>query len=172
MAIVATLVVGSNNATSKGSFSSPLSTSADRKRFLTLHRSAAAIIIGRESARVEDYRATQVPIFVFTRAATKLALPHPMMEQIKVEDDLAKLSRSIESRFKGEIIVEAGIGLLQAMVTVGAIDRLALSISPIEGDGHFVVLEDLLSHFTIEADDEIEGTRLLECRYDGDSTNG
>ena len=171
MAMIATLVVGSNNATSKGGLSAPLSTIADRARFLTLHRSAAAIIIGKESALVEDYRATTVPIFVFSRAAVKLKLPHPKMELITVGDDLSTVSRSIESRFKGDVIIEAGIGLLRAMVAVGAIDHLGLSISPIEGDGHFVDVEDLLNDFLVEEEREVDGTRLLECRYNRDSSN-
>ncbi len=172
MALIATLVVGSNNATSKGGLSAPLSTIADRARFLTLHRSAAAIIIGKESALVEDYRATTVPIFVFSRATEKLKFPHPMMEQVTVSDDLALISHSIASRFKGDVIIEAGIGLLRAMVAVGAIDHLALSFSPIDGDGHFLDVEDLLKDFSVEAEREVDGTRLLECRYNRDSSNG
>ena len=171
MALIATLVVGANNATSKGGHSAPLSTPADRKRFLALHRSAPAIITGRESALVEDYRATKVPIFIFTRGSEKLTLPHPMMEQITVGDDLAKISRSIASRFEGDVIIESGVKLLKALISAGAVDRLSLSISPIEGDGHFVNLDDLLNDFTIEETLEVEGTRLLECRYNRDSSN-
>lgn len=171
MALIATLVVGSNSATTLRGLSAPLSTPADRRRFLRIHRSAAAIIIGRESAAVEDYRSTTVPIFVFTRAAEKLTLPHPMMEQIMVGDDLATLSRAIESQFDGDVVVEAGVGLLQAMVDVGAIDHLALSLSPIAGDSHFVDVSDLLKNFSVEEEYEVEGTRLLECRYNSDSSN-
>ena len=171
MALIATLVVGSNNATSKGGLSAPLSTPADRGSFLALHRSAAAIIIGKVSALVEDYRKTQVPIFVLTRQQEGVELPHPMMEQITVGDDLAATCRSIDARFDGDVVVEAGIGLLQAMVSVGAIDHLELTISPIEGDGHFVNLDDLLSDFTIEETLEVEGTRLLKCRYNRNSSD-
>ena len=171
MALIATLVVGANNASSKGGLSAPLSTPADRSRFLALHRSAAAIIIGRESALVEDYRKTQVPIFVLTRHHEGVKLPHPMMEQITVGDDLAKISRSIASRFEGDVIIESGVKLLKALISAGAVDRLSLSISPIEGDGHFVNLDDLLSYFTIEEELEVEGTRLLECRYNCHSSN-
>ncbi len=171
MALIATLVVGSNNATSKSGLSAPLSTPADRSRFLALHRSAAAIIIGKESALAEDYRKTQVPIFVLTRQQEGVKLPHPMMEQITVGDDLALLSRSIASRFEGDVIIESGIKLLSALINAGAVERLSLSISPIEGDGHFVNLDDLLNDFTIEETLEVEGTRLLECRYNRDSSN-
>lgn len=171
MTLIATLVVGSNNATSKGGLSAPLSTPADRGSFLTLHRSAAAIIIGKASALIEDYRKTQVPIFVLTRQQESMMLPHPMMEQVVIGHDLAATCRSIDARFDGDVIVEAGIGLLQAMVSVGAVDRLELSITPIDGDGHFLELKDFLSHFFIEDERVIEGTRLLQCRYNRDSSN-
>jgi riboflavin biosynthesis pyrimidine reductase len=171
MALIATLVVGANNATSKAGLSAPLSTPADRTRFLALHRSAAAIIIGKESAVVEDYRTTQVPIFVLSRQHEGVELPHPMMELVTVDDDLATISRSIASQFDGDVIIEAGIKLLKALISAGAVDHLALSISPIEGNGHFVNLDELLSGFSIEKEDEIEGTRLLECRYNRDPSN-
>ena len=171
MALIATLVVGSNNATSKGGQSAPLSTPADRARFLELHRSAAAIITGRKSALVEDYSKTSVPIFVFTRQQEKLAFPHPMMEQITVNENLLEITRGIESRFVGNVIIESGVELLQDLIEVGAADRLALTISPIEGDGDFIDLAKLLANFSIEKEVEVDGTRLLQCRNHSNSAN-
>lgn len=164
MALIATLVVGSNNATSRGGQSTPLSTPADRARFLQLHRSAAAIITGRKSALVEDYSKTSVPIFVFTQKREQLSLAHPMMEQITVVENLNEVTREIQSRFQGDVLIESGVKLLQSLIEVGAVDLLALTISPIEGDGDFINIENLLSHFSIEKEVEIDGTRLLECR--------
>lgn len=164
MALIATLVVGSNNATSRGGQSTPLSTPTDRARFLQLHRSAAAIITGRKSALVEDYAKTSVPIFVFTQKREKLTFTHPMMEQITVVENLNEVTREIESRFQGDVLIESGIELLQALIEVGVVDLLALTISPNEGDGDFIDLAKLLSQFSIEKDVEIDGTRLLECR--------
>lgn len=171
MALIATLVVGSNNATSKGGQSSPLSTPADRSRFLALHRSASAIITGRKSATVEDYSQTRVPIFVFTRDSEKLDLPHPTMKQVTVHKNLAEMVRGIAERFDGDLIIESGVALLQPLIEVGAVDRLALSISPVTGDGDFIDVENLLSHFSIEKEVSIDGTRLLECRYNGNSAH-
>ena len=171
MALIATLVVGSNNATSKGGQSSPLSTPADRSRFLALHRSGSAIITGRKSAKVEDYSQTQVPIFVFTRDSGTLDLPHPLMEQITVSKNLAEEVRRIAERFDGDVIIESGVALLQPLIEIGAVDQLALSISPVTGDGDFIDVAKLLTHFSIEKEESIDGTRLLECRYNGNSTH-
>lgn len=171
MALIATLVVGSNNATSSGGQSSPLSTPADRSRFLALHRSGSAIITGRKSAKVEDYSQTQVPIFVFTRDSEKLDLPHPMMEQVTVGQNLTEMVRGIAERFDGDLIIESGVALLQPLIEVGAVDRLALSISPVTGDGDFIDVEKLLSHFSIEKEESVDGTRLLECRYNGNTAH-
>jgi riboflavin biosynthesis pyrimidine reductase len=171
MTLIATLVVGSNNATSKGGQSSPLSTPADRRRFLALHRRASAIITGSKSARVEDYSQTRVPIFVFTRNSAKLDLPHPMMEQVTVSQNLAEEVRRIAERVTGDVIIESGVALLLPLIEVGAVDQLALSISPVAGDGDFIDVAKLLSHFSVVKDDTIDGTRLLECRYNGNSTH-
>lgn len=171
MALIATLAVGANNATTLGGNSREISTPADRTRFLALHRSAGAIITGKESAAVEDYSKTHVPIFVFSRRAEKLIFEYPTMQQITVDRDLLEISRRIDQRISGDIVVEAGPRLLTALVEVGAVDFLQLSITPIEGDGNFINTELLLSRFEIESEEKESGTRLLQCRYNGDTTN-
>lgn len=172
MTVIASLLIGSNGATSLGGQSSPLSTPADRARFLTRHHSAGAFIIGKQSAAIESYAQTAVPIFIFTRTLEKLELAHPMMQQITVDRDLAEITRRIDLRIDGPIVVEAGVALLTALIKEGVIDLLELSISPIAGDGNFIDIEELLSHFTIESDETVDATRLLQCRYKGNSTNG
>lgn len=175
MALIATLVVGANQATSKGGLSAPLSTGPDRQRFLALHRSAGAIIIGKESAAAEDYSQTKVPIYLFTRSEAVITLPHPLMEQVVISPsqggELARCAREIDSRTTGDVVVEAGAQLLKALVEVGAVDFLHLSRSPIEGDGDFLDLNRLLSYFEIESERDEAGTALLQCRYKGDATN-
>jgi riboflavin biosynthesis pyrimidine reductase len=172
MALIASLAVGANNATTLGGRSRELSTPADRVRFLALHRSAGAIITGKESAAIEEYSKTEIPIFVFSRKPEKLIFQHPTMQQINVDRDLLEISRRIDQHISGEIVIEAGPGLLMAMVEVGAVDFLQLSITPIEGDGNFIDLNHLFSYFEIENEDIQSGTRLLQCRYNGNATNG
>jgi riboflavin biosynthesis pyrimidine reductase len=171
MAIIASLVIGVNGATTLGGQSAPLSTTADRQRFLNRHRSAAAIIVGRNSAAIEDYRKTQVPIYVLSRSQESLLLPHPMMEQVRVDGDLTKFVRTIAEKCDGDLVIESGIALLLPLIDSGVVDLLELSISPIAGDGNFIHLEDILAHFSLVSEVEIDGTRLLECRNESDSPN-
>jgi riboflavin biosynthesis pyrimidine reductase len=171
MAIIATLVVGANGATTLGGSSRELSSAPDRARFLALHRSADAIITGKRSANSEDYSMTKVPIFIFSRDSQQLSFNHPTMQQVKINGNLAEVSRQIERNTSGQIVVEAGPELLTAMIAESAVDLLQLSISPINGDGDFIDVENLLSKFTIEREEELAGTRLLQCRYNGYATN-
>ncbi len=171
MAVIASLVIGSNGATSMGGISAPLSTPADRERFLQRHRSAAAFIIGKNSAALESYRATRVPIFVFSRYTTPLTFAHPMMQQVTVDRNLLEITRIIDHRIDGEIVVEAGASLLMAMAKSGAIDLIELSRTPILGDGGFIDVDELLADFETISEREVDGTRLLECRYQGNSAN-
>jgi riboflavin biosynthesis pyrimidine reductase len=169
MAVIASFLLGANDASSLAGKSAPLSTPADRSRFLARHRSASAFIIGKESASVESYEKTAKPIFVFTRSTQVLTFAHPMMQQVTIDRDLAEVTRGIADRIEGDIVVEAGGHLLLAMIAAGVIDCLELTISPINGDGHFIERDQLLENFEITTDKEIDGTRLLQCRYKGDS---
>lgn len=172
MAVIASLVVGANQATSLGGLSAGLSTPEDRARFLHRHRSAAAFIIGKVSAASESYRKSHVPIFIYSRNSAPLKFTHPMMQQVTVNRNLLEITQLIDHRIPGDIVVEAGASLLLALVEVGAIEVLELSITNINGDGNFIDLDFLLSQFVIEEDETINETRLLKCRYQRNSTNG
>jgi riboflavin biosynthesis pyrimidine reductase len=172
MPVIATLVVGSNFATSKEGSSLPLSTMEDRRRFLALHRRASAIITGRESAARENYQRTSVPIYIFTRSSAPLTLPYNNMRQVTIADDLRVRVIEIAHRHSGDIVIEAGIELLLALTRVGAIDELELSFTPITGDSHYLDIDEIFSLFEIVDEQEINATRLLKCRYKGDTSNG
>jgi dihydrofolate reductase len=172
MAIIASLVVGRNGATSLGGISQPLSTPSDRQRFLKRHRSAAAFIIGRKSAAIESYISTQVPIFVFTRNSELLNLPHPSMVQVLVShENLGQRTLEIKEEISGDIVIEAGVSLLTALIASGVVDELELSISPIDGDGDFVDVNAFIRNFDCSEVIANDGTRLLQCRYKGDSAD-
>lgn len=171
MALIASLVVGANMATAAGGNSQKLSTPPDRARFLALHRSARAIITGKQSAASEDYSLTEVPIFVLTRSPEPLHLPNPHMQQIHIDDNLREVVKEITLGIDRDIVVEAGPQLLRALVDSGLVEILQLSLSPINGDERFIDVESLLKNFSIESDETIDGTRLLQCRYRRDSAN-
>lgn len=164
MAVIASFLIGRNGASTLGGISSPLSTPVDRQRFLARHRTAGAFIIGKKSATSESYEKSSQPIFVFTRTKEKLELPHPLMQQITLRNDLSEIVRLLDQRIDGDIVVEAGGTLLLAIAETGVIDELELTISPIDGDGDFVSVEVLLQHFTNVEEEVIDGTRLLKCR--------
>ena len=172
MAVIASLVVGANHATSKDGSSRALSTPADRERFLRRHRGASAFIIGKKSAASESYRAARVPIFVVSRSSTPLHFTHPLMQQVTVERHLGELTRGIDHRIEGNIVVEAGPTLLMALVEEGVIDFLELTLSPVSGDDNFIDIDRLMKTFSVESEEEVDGTRLLSCRYQSDSSNG
>lgn len=171
MTVIASLVVGSNGATSLDGLSRGLSTEADRARFLQRHRSAAAFIIGKKSALVENYGQSNVPIFIFTRSSQKIELAPPMMQQVTVDRNLREITQLIDLRISGDIVVEAGAQLLGALIDAQVIEILELSISPIAGDGGFIDLDALLSKFEIIDEEVIDETRLLKCRYNRYSTD-
>ena len=172
MALIASLVVGSNGATSLNGKSSPLSTPSDRARFIERHRGAAAFIIGKQSALIESYASTQVPIFVYSRNSNVLTFPHPLMEQVTVNrGDLGEITRKIDQRIEGDVVIEAGASLLTALIQEGVVDFLEISISPIEGDGNFIEIDDILKNFECSEEIAGDGTRLLQCRYQRNSTD-
>jgi hypothetical protein len=167
MSVIATLNVGANGATSLAGSSIGISTSADRERFLTLHRRAGAHITGRVSAASEMYSSTKIPLVVLSR--TSMSEIREGFEIVNTSAGLQSAMREITTRFPSPIVVEAGPNLLTALVNQGCIEEIELSISPISGDGNFIDYAELLTHFTIAYDEIVDGTRLLHGRYNGDS---
>jgi riboflavin biosynthesis pyrimidine reductase len=93
------------------------------------------------------------------------------MQQILIDDNLREVIKELKLGIDGDIVVEAGPQLLRALVDSGLVEILQLSLSPINGDEHFIDVESFLKNFSIESDESIDGTRLLQCRYRGDSAN-
>ena len=167
MSVIATLNVGANGATTLAGTSAGISTAADRERFLKLHRRAGLHIAGANSAASELYSSTKIPLVILARS-TQSNISHGR-EIINTSDGLKSVMREIKARFPAPIVVEAGPTLLTALVNEGCIDEIELSFSPILGDGNFINHIELLSQFTITVDENIDGTRLLHGRYNGDS---
>jgi riboflavin biosynthesis pyrimidine reductase len=77
--------------------------------------------------------------------------------------------RDVASRFASPIVVEAGATLFMELLKNGCIEELQLSIVPLEGDSHFIDLDEVLSYLEITDDQIVDGTRLLKCSYTGSS---
>ena len=168
MSVIATLNVGRNGATSKNGSSEGLSSAADRQRFLALHRSAGSFLVGRNSYSAERYSSTSTPILILSKSGLPIA-GAPENVRIIATPSLMESAREIYKKGTHPIIVEAGVALLIPLIDSGCIEELELSISPIDGDAHFIDVEAILSHFEIIEDYLVDGTRLLKCRYQGDS---
>ena len=168
MSVIATLNVGRNGATSKDGSSEAISTPADRQRFLALHRSAGTYLLGRNSYLAERYSSPNTQIFILSKSNLPIASA-PENVTIIAAPSLIESAREIYKKGTHPIVVEAGISLLIPLIESGCIEELELSISPIDGDAHFIDVQTILSHFQIIEDTHIDGTRLLKCRYQGDS---
>ena len=167
MSVIATLNVGANGATSLGGSSTPLSTAADRQRFLALHRRAGAYVVGRNSAASELYTSSEIPLLILSRSAVDQRAQG--QEFIDTSEGLQSAMREIKAKYPAPIVVEAGPTLLTSLVSQGCIEELELTLSPISGDGNFINVVELIAQFTIISDEPIDGTRLLHGRYNGNS---
>ena len=171
MSVTASLVVGCDGSTSKNGNSRELSTDEDRQRFLALHRCAGSIIIGTRTALSDPYQKTAAPVYLFTRSAAREILVPSITMVTPSDDDLVKAVHDIEANTLGDVLVEAGPTLLTKLITLGLIEKLSLSITPIAGGENHIDIDALLKNFEILSDVTKEGTRLLECRYQGDSSD-
>lgn len=165
MSVIATLVIGSNGATALGGASTALSTSADRQRFLALHRSAGAYITGRNSFSAESYANSSAPVLILSRT------PEPVLGATVIDSSqgLPSAMRDVTTRFASPIVVEAGATLFMELLKTGCIEECELTIVPIDGDSHFIDLDEVLGNLKIANDHMVDGTRLLKCRYKSSS---
>jgi riboflavin biosynthesis pyrimidine reductase len=171
MSVIATLVVGCDGSTTRDGSSRGLSTPPDRRRFLITHRSAGAIVIGPQTAEADPYLAKHCPVYVLSRRDT-LELPVGLTHLHTPDNSaLIQAMQKIRNENPDPIVVESGAHLLTKLVNLGLIDVLQLSISPLAGDSKKIEIHQLLDSFNIIEDVDENGTRLLECRYKGDTTD-
>jgi dihydrofolate reductase len=170
MSVIATINVGANGATSLHGSSRALSTPVDRAAFLALHRSAGSYLLGYRSFIAEQYSPCQTPIIILTRKDREVA-DRDDVTLFKVESDLKSSIAIIKEKFPKPILVEAGVTLLTELIGAGCIEELYLNSTPIDGDDHFVDIEELLQDFEIISEESKDGTTLRKCRYKADSAH-
>ena len=69
------LVIGADGSLVKKGSSREISSTADRQRFLALRRGFDAIVIGGQTARMEPYERTPIPLIILSRSLAKHANP-------------------------------------------------------------------------------------------------
>jgi riboflavin biosynthesis pyrimidine reductase len=146
--VIASLVVGSNGATSLAGRSKGLRTPEDRERFLALRRSAdlGAIVVGSATAAVEPYQQTPHPLFIYKRASGVSP---------------AEFLRELRGKISGAILCEGGVTFIHQLLEDDALDLLHLTRAPIAGDGHFLNFSLITKRMSLISR-EVEGETTFE----------
>lgn len=134
--VTLSLVVNSRGSFMREGSSRALSSDRDRTRFLERRRKADAILIGGNTARVEPYEKTPVPLIIVSRSMTSAKNP------------------------------KAQIWNCSPKMAVGKARELYGNALHIEGGPHFFhpILEDIMSIFLTITDDTYESDDLFDWR--------
>lgn len=161
MSVTVTLVTGADGSTTKGGNSAGVSSQADRSKFLQRRREADCILIGGATARSEPYQRTPVPVVVLSRG-----LVNPLANNRLAHCwNLAPAAAIIKARklFGPEIHVEAGVKIINELLSQELVDKLELSITEISGGEDLIDIKDLLSHFTQQVQTQVGNTRFISA---------
>jgi len=156
MSVVATLVVGQDGSTSLNGRSAGVSSTSDRATFLQRRREVDVIIIGGNTARVEPYNKTPVPLVVISRSLVNPVQGNHLALMWNCSP--ADAVHRAQTLFGEKILIEGGISMINELIQVNAIDQLELSVTPIIGGDNKIDWKELLSQFKHYSSKEIEGT--------------
>ena len=143
--LLASLVVGSNGATSLHGSSRELRTLEDRERFLALRNSnrVGAIVVGSATADAEPYQKTPHLLYIYQRSSG-----------LTPKELIAKVRREIS----GAILCEGGITLIHHLLREDLIDEFQLTHAPIPGDNHYLDRALLASKLSLSESELKAGT--------------
>ena len=162
MAVFASLVVGSDGSTAKGGNSRGITSGVDRTAFLARRRSADFLLIGGETARVEPYHRTPVPVVISSRSMINSLADNRLAHwwNLSPADALAKGVK----RFGENVLVESGPTIIDNLILNQALDGIYLSITSVTGGENQIDIAALLGNFDEIDRQEVEGTQFIEAR--------
>ena len=154
MAIAANLVIGVDGSTSFNGKSAKLSSDEDRRRFHEIRKGADVIIIGGNTARVEPYADTPIPLVVISRSKSIHEISNNSKAEILNMDPNAALKESV-AKYGENVLIEGGPNLLMELLPL--IEELNITITDRSGDGQIMSFDGLTRDFIMESMDKIQG---------------
>lgn len=162
MAVFASLVVGIDGSTAKGGNSRGITSGVDRTAFLARRRSADFLLIGGETARLEPYHRTPVPVVISSRSMINSLADNRLAHwwNLSPTDALAKGMK----KFGENVLVESGPSIIDELLLNKVLDGIYLSITSITGGENPIDIAALLGNFVEIDRQKIEGTQFIEAR--------
>jgi riboflavin biosynthesis pyrimidine reductase len=162
MAVFASLVVGTDGSTAKGGNSRGITSGVDRTAFLARRRSADFLLIGGETARVEPYHRTPVPVVISSRSMINSLADNRLAHWWNLSPADA-LEKGIK-KFGENVLVESGPTIIDNLILNQALDGIYLSITSVTGGENQIDIAALLGNFDEIDRQEVEGTQFIEAR--------
>ena len=162
MAVFASLVVGADGSTAKGGNSRGITSGVDRTAFLTRRRSADFLLIGGETARVEPYHRTPVPVVVASRSMINSLADNRLAHWWNLSPTEALVKGM--KKFGENVLVESGPSIIDELLLNKVIDGIYLSITSITGGENPIDIAALLGNFVEIDRQEVDGTQFIEAR--------
>lgn len=162
MAVFASLVVGTDGSTAKGGNSRGITSGVDRTAFLARRRSADFLLIGGETARLEPYHRTPVPVVISSRSMINSLADNRLAHwwNLSPTDALAKGMK----KFGENVLVESGPSIIDELLLNKVLDGIYLSITSITGGENPIDIAALLGNFVEIDRQEVDGTQFIEAR--------
>ena len=153
----ANLVVGSNGTTTFNRNSRALSSHLDRKRFHEIRKQAELILIGGQTARIEPYSKTPVPLVVVTRTPGNIgsAAKNPIHRTMN-SSPIEAVATLIEAGYKS-ILIEGGVNFLRELIRQQVLDGLYVTHANAEGSEDHFDLELLTSDYAVQSIEDSDG---------------
>ena len=162
MAVFASLVVGSDGSTAKGGNSRGITSGVDRTAFLARRRSADFLLIGGETARVEPYHRTPVPVVISSRSMINSLADNRLAHWWNLSPTEA-LAKGIK-KFGDNVLVESGPSIIDELLLNKVLDGIYLSITSVIGGENPIDIAALLANFVDIERQEVDGTQFIKAR--------
>jgi len=162
MAVFASLVVGADGSTAKGGNSRGITSGVDRTAFLARRRSVDFLLIGGETARVEPYHRTPVPVVISSRSMINSLADNRLAHWWTLSPTEA-LAKGVK-KFGENVLVESGPSLIDQLLLNNVLDGIYLSITSVTGGENPIDIAALLENFAEIDRKDLEGTQFIEAR--------